>query len=95
MAEENFGALMNAAFLQRSFRRAWTQSTKAIFRTSCTLLSEGPVELLARHEGHETTLDIIGPVTTFILAAVIRDEPYLKSARTLAAAQAMVPADRA
>jgi CRP/FNR family transcriptional activator FtrB len=57
------------------------------------IVVEGPVELFARHDGHETTLDIIGPVTTFILAAVIRDEPYLKSARTLSPAQIlMVPA---
>ena len=41
----------------------------------------------------ETTLDIIRPVTTFILAAVIRDEAYLKSARTLTPARIlMIPA---
>ena len=49
--------------------------------------------MFAAHDGHETTIDIIRPVTTFILAAVIRDEVYLKSARTLAPAQIlMIPA---
>ena len=57
------------------------------------IVVEGSVELFATHDGHETTLDIIRPVTTFILAAVIRDEVYLKSARTLSASQIlMVPA---
>ena len=54
---------------------------------------EGSVELFGGHNGHETTIDIIRPVTTFILAAVIRDEVYLKSARTLKPAQIlMIPA---
>ena len=57
------------------------------------IVVEGSVELFASHDGHETTLDIMRPVTTFILAAVIRDEVYLKSARTLSPAQIlMIPA---
>ena len=51
---------------------------------------EGTVELFARCEGRETTIDIIQPVTTFILAAVVRDEVYLKSARTLTAARILL-----
>ena len=51
------------------------------------------MELFGTHDHHETTIDIIRPVTTFILAAVIRDAVYLKSARTLAPAQIlMIPA---
>jgi len=92
MAEENFGALMNAAFLQK-FPPRVNLITEGDLPDFLHIVVEGPVELYARHDGHETTLDIIGPVTTFILAAVIRDEPYLKSARTLAEAQIlMVPA---
>ena len=50
--------------------------------------------MFAQHNGRETTIDILGPVTTFILAAVIRDEPYLKSARTLTDARIlMIPAE--
>ncbi len=49
--------------------------------------------MFASHDAHETVLDILKPMTTFILAAVIRDEVYLKSARTLSAAQIlMIPA---
>ena len=43
--------------------------------------------MFGTHNGRETTIDIMRPVTTFILAAVIRDKVYLKSARTLTPAQ--------
>ncbi len=92
MSEENFGALLNAAFLQK-FPARVNLITEGDLPDFLHIVVEGPVELYANHDGHETTLDIIGPVTTFILAAVIRDEPYLKSARTLSPAQIlMVPA---
>ena len=92
MSEENFSALMNAAFLQK-FPARVNLITEGELPDFLHIVVEGPVELYANHNGHETTLDIIGPVTTFILAAVIRDEPYLKSARTLSPAQIlMVPA---
>ena len=44
---------------------------------------EGAVELFSRHAGRETTIAVCRPVTTFILAAVVRDLPYLASGRTL------------
>ncbi len=47
------------------------------------ILVEGCVEVFASHNGRQTTIDIIRPTTTFILAAVILDQPYLKSAKTL------------
>mgnify|MGYP000849602437 FL=1 len=54
---------------------------------------EGAVELFATYEGAETTIEILRPITTFILAAVIQDDVYLKSARTLMPARVlMIPA---
>lgn len=47
------------------------------------VLVEGCVELFASHNGRQTTIDVIKATTTFILAAVILGQPYLKSARTL------------
>ena len=47
------------------------------------IVIDGSVEMYGTDNGRETTIDILQPVTTFILAAVIRDERYLKSARTL------------
>lgn len=93
MNERHFATLMNAAFLQR-FPAHVSLITEGELPDFLHIVVDGTVELYAGHDGRETTLDIIQPVTTFILAAVIRDEVYLKSARTLSAAQIlMVPAE--
>lgn len=47
------------------------------------IISEGSVELFARWNGRESTMAILRPVSTFILAATLRDAVYLMSARTL------------
>lgn len=92
MSEENFTTLMSAALLQR-FPAHVNLIAEGDLADFLHIVVEGSVELFARHDGHETTLDIVRPVTTFILAAVIRDEVYLKSARTLVPSQIlMVPA---
>lgn len=55
---------------------------------------EGCIELFASHNGRQTTFDILRPTTTFILAAAILDQPYLKSARTLLESRILLlPAD--
>lgn len=57
------------------------------------VLVDGLVELHATSAGRDTTMRIVEPVTSFILAAVVTDMPYLMSARTLAASRIMlVPA---
>jgi CRP/FNR family transcriptional regulator, transcriptional activator FtrB len=56
---------------------------------------DGLVELYASHEDAETTMEIVRPVGVFILAAVLIDQAYLQSARTLARSRIlMVPAER-
>jgi CRP/FNR family transcriptional activator FtrB len=83
---------MSAAFLQR-FPDHVVLINEGDLPDFLHIVLEGTVELFANHDGRETTIDLIAPVTTFILAAVIRDEPYLKSARTLSAARIlMIPA---
>lgn len=47
------------------------------------VVMEGTVEMFAKWGGRESTMALVRPVGTFILAACIRDEPYLMSARTL------------
>ncbi|MGZ9144067.1 MAG: cyclic nucleotide-binding domain-containing protein, partial [Candidatus Binatia bacterium] len=92
MSEKNFDGLLNAAFLQR-FPQHVSLITEGDLPDFLHIVIEGSVELFSAHNGRETTIDIIRPVTTFILAAVIRDAVYLKSARTLAPAQVlMIPA---
>ena len=93
MADARFDELVRAAFLQRFPAHVVliTEGERADF---LHVVVDGAVELFATHRGRETTIDIIQPVTTFILAAVVQDEVYLKSARTLAPAQVlMIPAE--
>jgi len=55
---------------------------------------DGGVELFSNWRDRETTMQIARPVSTFILAAVIKDAPYLMSARTLeSSAILMIPSE--
>ena len=92
MNAENFEELVSAAFLQR-FPQHVTLINEGSLPDFLHIVVEGAVEMFSAHDGRETTIDIMRPVTTFILAAVIRDDVYLKSARTLTPAQIlMIPA---
>jgi CRP/FNR family transcriptional activator FtrB len=93
MASEHFDALVAAAFLQK-FPQHVTLIREGELPDFLHVMVDGSVELFAESGGRETTIEIIRPVATFILAAVIRDEVYLKSARTVTAAQIlMIPAE--
>ena len=48
------------------------------------VLIDGLVEIYTEQDGAEWGISLINPVSTFILAAVVSDQPYLNSARTLA-----------
>jgi CRP/FNR family transcriptional regulator, transcriptional activator FtrB len=90
--EAQFKKLMGAAFLQR-FPERVTLIREGELPDFLHIIVEGAVELLGTDDARETTIEILHPVSTFILAAVIRDEVYLKSARTLTTAQIlMIPA---
>ena len=89
MSEVNFDELLRAAFLQR-FPQHVTLLREGDLPDFLHIVVDGSVELFGTHDHHETTIDIIRPVTTFILAAVIRDAVYLKSARTLSPAQILI-----
>lgn len=55
---------------------------------------DGSVELFAGWNGREASMVVARPANTFILAAVIRDSPYLMSGRTLEASRLlMIPAE--
>lgn len=56
------------------------------------IILSGSVELFSRWNGRETSMATVRPVSTFILAATIKDAPYLMSARTLEKSRiALVP----
>jgi len=93
MAEASFDALMQAAFLQRFPPQVQliTEGEPADF---LYVMVEGSVELFATGNGRETTIEIINPVATFILAAALRDQAYLMSARTIENARIlMIPSE--
>lgn len=57
------------------------------------VLVDGLVELFTSNAERETTMAVVQPVRSFILAAVITDMPYLMAARTLSASRVLlVPA---
>jgi CRP/FNR family transcriptional activator FtrB len=71
--DAHFETLMRGAYVQN-------------FPPSIELITEGDtsgVELFASWNGRETTMATVRPVASFILAATIKDAPYLMSARTL------------
>ncbi len=95
MAAAWFDDLVRAAFLQR-FPAHVLLIKEGELPDFLHVVVEGAVELFAAHRGRESSIDIISPVTTFILAAVIQDAVYLKSARTLTPARIlMIPAETA
>ncbi len=58
------------------------------------ILVDGLVELYTSNGDRTTTMAILRPVRSFILAAAYTDQPYLMSARTLSASRIlMIPSD--
>jgi CRP/FNR family transcriptional activator FtrB len=94
MSEVHFASLMKAALFQR-FPAEVTLIEEGHKPDFLHVVVEGTVELFARHRDRETTIEIISPVTTFILAAVAQDDVYLKSARTLSSARILLVPARA
>lgn len=82
MPTEHFDQLMRAAYVQ-NFPPQIELITEGDPADFLHVVVEGSVELFATWNGRETTMATVRPVTTFILAATIKDGPYLMSARTL------------
>ena len=82
MREANFRSLMNAALLQ-NFPPHVVFIREGELPDFLHVLIAGAVEMYASHADRETTLQVIAPTATFILAPVILEEVPLQSARTL------------
>lgn len=82
MMSQTFDSLMQVSYAQNFPAQLdlFRQGEAADF---LHIIIEGAVELHADWQGHETVMGVVRPVSAFILAACIRDEPYLMSARTL------------
>ena len=81
MSEPSFEALFRAAYLQSfpAHVELFSEGDRADF---LFVVVEGCVELYASWSGRETTMAMVVPFGTFILAAVVKDAAYLMAART-------------
>lgn len=82
MKRRNLSALLRGAYCQ-TFPPSINLIAEGDASDFLHIVVEGSVELFARWDTRETTIDTVEPVQTFVLAATIRDAPYLMSARTL------------
>jgi CRP/FNR family transcriptional activator FtrB len=93
IGDASFSALMNASYLQR-FPPQVELISEGDVADFLHIVIEGSVQLFATAHGRETTIDIVRPVTTFILAAVVTEKVYLMSGRSLETSRIlMIPAD--
>jgi CRP/FNR family transcriptional regulator, transcriptional activator FtrB len=90
--EKSGSALLSAAQIQRFSKQAIV-IREGEMPEFLHVVVDGMVELFGTHNGEETTIDIVKPGSALILAAVIRNEVSLNSARTLVPSRIlMIPA---
>jgi len=82
MTDEHFTALMRGAYVQ-NFPPHIELIAEGDPSDFLHVVLSGSVDLFSVWNGRETSMSTIRPIATFILAATIRDAPYLMSARTL------------
>lgn len=82
MDQAAFEALTPASFLQR-FPAGVTLIREGEPADFLHIVLEGAVELFANANNRESAIAVVRPVSTFILAAAVRDVPHLMSGRTL------------
>lgn len=82
MEEENFQALMRGSYVQ-NFPPQIELITEGEPSDFLHVILTGSVELFSTWNRRETSMATVRPVSTFILAATIKDAHYLMSARTL------------
>lgn len=92
--DETIESLLAAGFLQR-FPRGVVLVREGEPADFLYILIEGLVELYGSNAERETTTSFVRPVGSFILAAVLKDQVNLQSARTLESSRLlMIPAAR-
>jgi len=82
ISAENFDILTQAAYAQ-AFPAKLELIRQGESADFLHIVVEGAVEMYSRWRDQETTMAVVRPVSTFILAACIKDAPYLMSARTM------------
>ncbi|MFP3942582.1 MAG: cyclic nucleotide-binding domain-containing protein [Alphaproteobacteria bacterium] len=93
MEETNFDTMLKGAFFQR-FPREVVLIEEGEPADFLHIVVSGVVELFATNNDRQCTMAVVRPVSTFILAAVLKDAPYLMSARTVEPSRIlMIPSD--
>lgn len=82
MTDENFDTLTRGGYVQ-TFPPQVELITEGDPSDFLHIVTDGSVELFASWNDRETMMATVRPLSTFILAATIKDAPYLMSARTL------------
>ena len=82
MDDDNFQALLRGAYVQ-NFPPQIDLIEEGDPSDFLHIVLSGSAELYSTWNSRDTSLATVWPVSTFILAATIRDAPYLMSARTL------------
>lgn len=82
MHDDSFSSLMRGSYVQ-NFPPQIELITEGDPSDFLHIILAGSVELFSKWNGRETSMSTVRPVSTFILAATIRDAPYLMSARTI------------
>src|SRR5674476_185268 len=94
MTAESLDSLLGAALLQQ-FPTGVMLIHEGEPADFLHVLVDGLVEIFTEQDGGEWGISLINPVSTFILAAVVSDQPYLNSARTLSDSRILlIPAQR-
>ena len=94
MKPENFDGLLDAALLQQ-FPAEMILIHEGQPADFLHVLLDGLVEIFTEQDSGEWGISLINPISTFILAAVVSDQPYLNSARTLTDSRVLlIPAQR-
>jgi CRP/FNR family transcriptional regulator, transcriptional activator FtrB len=92
MQQAHFRSLMSAALLQ-TIPPQIVLIREGELPDFLHVLVDGAVELFASHADRETTIQVIRPPATFILAPIVLEELPLKSAQTLVKSRVlMIPA---
>ncbi|TDK49631.1 helix-turn-helix domain-containing protein [Antarcticimicrobium luteum] len=81
MSEDRFNDLIRGAYVQ-TFPPQVELITEGDTADFLHVVLSGTVELYSSWNGRETSMATVRPISTFILAATIKDAPYLMSART-------------
>lgn len=80
--DAHFETLIEAGYLQR-FPHRVVLAQEGERPNFLHVLVEGAVEFFSTSQGRETTISLLRPPGAFILAAVVLDQLYLKSARAM------------